>query len=416
MMEQFTEIIEGKIRLVVPIASISKKVPPKIPAFFNTSARLNRDISVIAYNAFLTELKKNKRTFADSLSGIGARALRVAAEVPGIEQVYINDINVVAIEAAKKAARLNFIEEKCSFSVDEVCKFLISHSSQEEKEARFAIVDLDPFGSPSQYVDCLLRSVSDNGLISLTATDTAVLCGVYPNVCLRKYFGRPIKTHYANEIALRLLLSLVAFTAARLGLAVTPLFAHANLHYMRVYVKVSVSNSQANKVHDNIGYVRHCHACGNRNSTKEYNRSENCQICQKRYSVGGQLWISRLFDREFVKKMIMIVTTITTTSSSTLGSQNNMNTDNNNSRFDSTGSIMTETIKKILFTCSNEVDDIPYYFRSDEIASKLKTNSMPLLEVINKLRSSGYKASRSILNPSAFKTNARIDEIQKCLV
>jgi tRNA G26 N,N-dimethylase Trm1 len=110
------------------------------------------------------------------------------------------------------------------------------------------------------------------------------------------------------------------------------------------------------------------------------------------------------------------MTTTSTDGSSIVGSQNNMNT-NNSSSFDSTSSsIMTETIKKILFTCSNEIDDIPYYFRSDEIASKLKTNSMPLLEVINKLRSSGYKASRSILNPSAFKTNARIDEIQKCLV
>ena len=66
--------------------------------------------------------------------------------------------------------------------------------------------------------------------------------------------GRPLRTHYANEVALRLLLSLIALTAARLGIAISPLFAHANLHYMRIYVKVSISNSQANNVYDNIGY------------------------------------------------------------------------------------------------------------------------------------------------------------------
>jgi tRNA (guanine26-N2/guanine27-N2)-dimethyltransferase len=406
MMEQFTEIVEGKIRLLVPIDSITKQVPPKSPAFFNTSARLNRDISIAAYNAFLTRLKETKRTFADSLSGIGARALRVAVEIPGIERVYLNDLNVTAIEAAKKSAKLNSIEEKCYYSVDEVCNFLISHSTP--NDARFAIVDLDPFGSPSQYVDCLLRSVSNGGMLSLTATDTAVLCGVYPNVCLRKYLGRPLRTHYANEVALRLLLSLIALTAARLGIAISPLFAHANLHYMRVYVKVSISNSQANNVYDNIGYLRHCHFCGNRNSIREYNKSENCQICQKRYNVGGQLWIGRLFDRQFVNRMM--------TTTTTPDSQNSINTKNLCSANTSNRITGTETMNKLLLISSDEIDDIPYYFRSDEIASKLKTNSMPLTKVIDKLRASGYQASKSILNPSAFKTNAAIDEIQKCLV
>jgi tRNA (guanine26-N2/guanine27-N2)-dimethyltransferase len=244
-------------------------------------------------------------------------------------------------------------------------------------------------------------------MLSLTATDTAVLCGVYPNVCLRKYLGRPLRTHYANEVALRLLLSLIALTAARLGIAISPLFAHANLHYMRVYVKVSISNSQANNVYDNIGYLRHCHFCGNRNSIREYNKSENCQICQKRYNVGGQLWIGRLFDRQFVNRMM------TTT---TQDSQNSINTKNLCSANTSNRITGTETMNKLLLICSDEIDDIPYYFRSDEIASKLKTNSMPLTKVIDKLRASGYQASKSILNPSAFKTNAAIDEIQKCLV
>jgi tRNA G26 N,N-dimethylase Trm1 len=62
---------------------------------------------------------------------------------------------------------------------------------------RFTIVDLDPFGSPANYVDCMMRSVEDGGLVSVTATDTAVLCGKHPEVCLRKYYGLPLNNSYS---------------------------------------------------------------------------------------------------------------------------------------------------------------------------------------------------------------------------
>ena len=90
------------------------------------------------------------------------------------------------------------------------------------------------------------------GLVSVTATDTAVLCGKHPEVCLRKYYGLPLNNSYSNEIALRLLISLVALTSSRLGISIYPLFAHTNMHYIRFYAKVVISNKQANK-----GFYKH---------------------------------------------------------------------------------------------------------------------------------------------------------------
>ena len=55
---EFVETIEGKTRLLVPASSLSGKVPPKVPAFFNPSAKLNRDISVLVYKTFVPEIKK----------------------------------------------------------------------------------------------------------------------------------------------------------------------------------------------------------------------------------------------------------------------------------------------------------------------------------------------------------------------
>lgn len=385
--QEFLESVEGNTRLLVPAASLNKKTPPKTPAFFNPAAKLNRDISVLIYRTFISGSKEHAKSFADAFSGIGARALRVAVEVPGIENIYLNDINFIAIEAAKKAAELNQVTEKCYYSINEVCKFLTEHSTLTGE--RFDIIDLDPFGTPAPFVDCVLRSILDGGLISITATDTTVLCGVYPVICHRRYYGRSLNTHYTNEIALRLVISLIALTASRLDLAIEPIFVHANLHYLRIYVRVLVSSSKANKVYDNIGYLRHCFKCGNRNVVKRHDMSEVCEICGNNFSIAGQLWINKLFDKEFIGKSV-------THQSVNDGIQAMKEMDR---------------CQKLFSICLDELDDIPYYFRGDDIASKLRINPYPLQTVVDKLSSAGYRASKTSFNPSAFKTNARINEI-----
>ena len=82
--------------------------------------------------------------------------------------------------------------EKCKFSRKR--SFSVSFSTREENNGdRFDAVDVDPFGTPSPFVDCALRSIKDGGLLSVSATDSGVLCGVYPKVALRKYLGLPLR-------------------------------------------------------------------------------------------------------------------------------------------------------------------------------------------------------------------------------
>ncbi|MDQ3853555.1 MAG: tRNA (guanine(10)-N(2))-dimethyltransferase [Thermoproteota archaeon] len=372
-MAEFVRTVEGRTILMVPKSSLTAKVPSKMPAFFNPAAKLNRDLSILAYSAFVTS--SGKKTFADSFAGIGARALRVAVEVPEVEQVYCNDINSVAIEAAKEAAALNSVTGRCHFSIEEVCKFLLKGDKEGD---RYSIVDLDPFGTPARHVDCVLRSVLDGGLVSITATDTAVLWGIYPKVCLRRYYGRPLNNSYGNETAIRLLLSLTALTASRLELAIKPVFVHAMKHYLRVYAKVSVSSSQANEVYNSIGYVMHCFQCGHRFNTKEYGKGK-CELCNTGLAVAGQLWTGSLYDKEFVEKML------------------EQDPD--------------RQCKKVLEAAVEEASEIPYYFRADEISSKLKSNTHSVQRIIEKLHAAGFVASKTALNTGAFKTDARINSI-----
>jgi tRNA (guanine26-N2/guanine27-N2)-dimethyltransferase len=372
-MADFVSTVEGRTTFIVPQLSLTARVPPKTPAFFNPAAKLNRNLSVVAYRAFAESL--SSKTFADSFTGIGARALRVAVEAPEIEQVYGNDINSIAIETANEAARINAVNDKCHFSIDEVCKFLL-HGDGEGQ--RFGIVDLDPFGTPARHIDCVLRAVLHGGLVSITATDTAVLCGIYPEVCMRRYYGRPLNNSYGNETAIRLLLSLLALTASRLELSIRPVFVHASMHYMRVYASVSVSSSEANDVYRNIGYVMHCFQCGHRFKAEEYSVAK-CELCGSVMRTGGQLWTGPFHNKEFVKKML--------------------------------GYDADRQCRKVLDVATEEASDIPYYFRADEISAKLRTNPHSVQKIIEKLQSTGFAASKSALNTSAFKTDARIDQI-----
>jgi tRNA (guanine26-N2/guanine27-N2)-dimethyltransferase len=386
-MEETGKIVEGSTKLLVPALCLVSRVPPRRPAFFNPSAKLSRDISILLYRSFLHGMGKNKKIFADPLSGVGARALRVAVEVAEIDKVYINDVNPLAIEFSKKTALLNFVEGKCNFSINEACKFLLS------TDERFTIVDLDPFGSPAPYIDCAVRSVINLGLLSVTATDTAVLCGIFSDVCFRKYYSRPIRCHYGNEIAIRILLSLVSLTASRLGLSIEPLFAHSYSQYIRVYVRLKLSSAEANRVRQKLGFIQHCYNCGNRTIAKEYEKVDVCDLCGKILKVAGQLWISKLFNKTLVEKM----------DTSNLKKIHSSIEDN----------VIVDG--SILRTCLEENDDIPYYFITDEIAAKLKTSPYSVERTIERLSEAGYRASRTILNTRGFKTDAKIEDILNLL-
>ena len=447
---ELTTIVEGGTKILVPSLSLHSNIATKRePVFFNSAAELNRDISIIAYRSFISNSisghnrnhknKMNDIAMADSLCGTGVRGLRVAVEVPEVNQVYLNDINPLAIDVARKSSAINRVEDKCYFSVNEVCKFLLdlvnksktsSGTDQEGKidriRRRFTIVDLDPFGSPANYVDCMMRSVEDGGLVSITATDTAVLCGKHPEVCLRKYYGLPLNNSYSNEIALRLLISLIALTSSRLGISIYPLFAHTNMHYIRFYAKVVLSKKQANKVFTNIGYLQHCFHCGNRAVSVVQPGGETCELCYAKFSTAGWLWIGRIYDKDFVREMMTktfplqcdgSIQAYETSGEATMD-MDNKSEDNQNSCKKKEGNNLEKIqkrkekhLQKLFASCISEHDDIPYYFTSDEIASKLKIGPPALTSIIESLSKAGFRTSRSGLNQTAFKTEAKINEI-----
>jgi len=378
-MYELVDIVEGKTRIIVPKDTLENDTPPRYPAFYNPAARVNRDISVLAYDAYTGYTREH--TFADALAGVGARALRTANEVEKIDEVYINDSNPFAISLAEKSSLLNNINAKCRFSIDDACRFLMMHSS---RGSRFGIIDIDPFGTPALYVDCALRAVIDGGMISLTATDTPALNGLYPNVALRRYYGRSIRCEYSNEIGLRLILGMVALQASRLESGIKPLFVQSTKHYMRIYVQVNVGSRYADTMPSMLGYAYHCRLCSSRYVASMEECLKLCPRCSKSMERAGLLWIKSMMDSEFVKQMY----------------------DNTYKRSE----YMDKHSLTILDIARDEAD-IPLYYTIDEVSRILKSRPLGIREIVELLRSNGFSASRTSLAFRGFRTDASIDDI-----
>ncbi len=372
MNEEITEIVEGSTKLLVPKGSMIDKVPPKEPAFFNPRASLSRDLSIIAYSAFWKDFKFPK-IFFDGLSGLGARGLRVANEVKDTEKVIINDVNAKALELALKSAEINNLKN-FEISEDETCRFLSSHS---RKNSRASIVDIDPFGSPSRYIDCAIRATMHGGMLALTATDLQVLHGLFNKAAKRRYYGTPIKTEFSNEIAIRLIIGCVNFVAGRLDISFQPLFVDHDMHYYRTYLKILNTPEQE----ENIGYIIFCRNCKDRYAN--ILKHTECRKCSHETEIAGPLWIGKLFDNDFVSKM--------------KDAKNDL--------------IVHKRCERILERSKSESELPATYYTLDEIASKMGSAPLKLNDAIDRLKSNGFKASMTSLNPSGFRTDCEIDEI-----
>ena len=121
-------------------------------------------------------------------------------------------------------------------------------------EASYQWVDIDPFGSPVPFLDSAMQGLSRTAFLEVTATDTAALTGSSPSAQQRRYGARGIVDDWAHDDAVRVLLGLVATTAARHDRAIEPVLALFDGHHVRVSVLVRRSKERASEVLQSMGW------------------------------------------------------------------------------------------------------------------------------------------------------------------
>lgn len=378
-------LYEGKVKLLLPDDKLLGEEEVRRIVFYNPIMTFSRDFSICVLKAYVRLKGKKGLRIAEPLAASGVRGIRYAKEVEEVSKAILSDVNPIAVRIARINAVLNQVHEKVVVKLSNANTLL---SRYDAKGDRFDFVDIDPFGSPSPYVDSTIRSTLIGGVVALTATDMPPLCGVYPHVALRRYGGLSLRTEYCHELAVRLVLGLLAREAGKYELSIKPLIAHSTKHYIRVFAELSFSKN----VTGNIGYVYHCRKCLNRLIVKLEDMSSTkaeCEKCHTKLNVAGPLWIGAIFNKAFCEEAFRVA------ESSTLSSKKELN--------------------KILRLIVSEADGPPTFYTIDAISHKYKIKQPKMWHLIETLRSHGFYASPTHFNSKGFRFNGDITELIKIL-
>ena len=362
-----TEIHEGKARITVPDG-----------VFYNPEMKFCRDLSVLVIRAALAG--KKART-VDATAGTGIRGIRYAKEGAGaVGELFLVDMNAAAAKSAKDNVKLNKVKAKVVKS--SFAKFANSPTAY----GGFGLIELDPFGTPVPLIYDACRVARDGTLLSVTATDTAVLCGAHPKACLKNYQAKPLNPFLCHEVAARILLGKVARTASEFNLGITPLLTISHLHYFKVFVLLAEGAEGAVASVKELGLLAHCNKCLERVWRKGVAASlpEKCPRCGETMEHAGPLWLGNLHDKKALARIMK------------LGKKD-------------------DKIVKRVGLMAGEASMPPFYFELHRLCERLRINAARPDRVVAELKKKGFKVSRTHFQPNAIKTDAGIREVEAAI-
>lgn len=248
----------------------------------------------------------------DAMCSTGVRIRRWRNEIPLSLQTRLritgNDLNDFALSWAITSHRENLPEytENIDMNLDrygsmaqrnpvEGIFFQKMDAKLAMADASYQWIDIDPFGSPVPFIDSAIQSLARVGVLEVTATDTAALTGSSLSSQIRRYGARGIVDDYAHDDAVRVLLGMIAKTAAMHDRVIMPIMSLFDGHHVRVSVLVKTSKEGASKVHENIGWRMRCDDVPYR--FIKYPNEKQAK------SSSGPLWIGPLMNKDIAGRM-----------------------------------------------------------------------------------------------------------------
>ncbi|KAI9102722.1 N2,N2-dimethylguanosine tRNA methyltransferase-domain-containing protein [Phlyctochytrium arcticum] len=331
----------------------------------------------------------------EALSATGLRSIRYAKDLPRISKIFANDLLPEAVRAITENCKHNGVEDIVQGNEGDANAVMYRSIG-----TPFEVIDLDPYGSASPFLDAAVQAVSDGGLLCITCTDMAVLAGSQSEACWAKYGGMSIpNAPYCHEMGLRLLVHAIQTSAAKYKRCIEPLLCLSIDFYVRVFVKVFTSAQLVKKTASKSSLVYHCTGCKSF-VTQSMGKSvelgdgkkvgpvlgpkcgERCEHCDSRFHVGGPFWNGPLHNQEFVRRILKDVK--------------------------AAPAEKYKTRSRILgmLTVASEELPIPFYYHVPSLAASLKCSAIPLAKICSALLNMGYKVSSSQCASNCFKTNA----------
>ena len=376
---------EGRTVLEVPNPSAytyqGQYAPFKAPVFYNPKMEFSRDIAVLVLRTF-AKARKGPIQICDPLGGLGARGIRYAKEVEGIEKSIICDLNHDAIPIINRNVALNGVESIVEVEEKDANLLLSEHA---EPGKRFDFIDVDPFGTPTPFVDSAMRALKNKGVLAITATDTAPLCGVHSKACVRKYGAIPLHNEFCHETGLRIMIGTALREVLKYDFGIEVLLSYSIDHYFRAYLRAVMGAKRGDSSASLMGYILHCQECGWRGTARLNAQLPcSCEKCGKPLRRGGPLWCGNLVDREFLKTLVE-------------QDHSDLNT--------------KMRIDKFFSLLMSEFDKPLSFYVLDRISSRLRCDVPAIGKVLQRLQDLGYDSSLTHFHPKAIKTNAPLEVI-----
>ncbi|MEM2963486.1 MAG: tRNA (guanine(10)-N(2))-dimethyltransferase [Candidatus Anstonellales archaeon] len=343
--------------------------------FFNPKMEICRDLCSLAISGIKREVD-----ICDAFCGSGIRGVRYKIENENVGKVIFADRSKKAVLCARKNARINKIKD-ASFFAGDVRILLIS------REHAFNFIEYDPFGSPAPFIYDACRYLEEckKGWMSITATDTAVLCGSEYKACVRNYGSFPLHNEMCHEIGIRILIGMVQRSAAQFNLFAYPLFSLSDQHYFKIIIEVEKDASRAYEAVKRQGFVLY------NQKTLGYRIEEKSFGCKKERDevVAGPLYVGKLHSDNLLEIM---------------------RAKNKERKYQ-----LEKRIEKILGLMGSENGMPPLYYDLHRLAKKYGFSPLKTEIVVEKLRSAGFLASRTHFRPTAIKTDAETKDLLSML-
>ncbi|KAG0363250.1 RNA methyltransferase tRNA(m5U54)methyltransferase [Podila minutissima] len=337
-------------------------------------------------------------TILEALSASGLRSIRYAKEIPNVRHILTNDLEADAVASIKRNAEFNGISpELLEPHKGDAIDVLYQHR---DPLKRYNVIDLDPYGTASPFIDGAVQAVSDGGLLCVTCTDLAVLAGSnYTETCYAKYGGHPVKADFCHEVALRLVLNTLSTSAARYKRHIVPLVSLSIDYYLRVFVRVYTSAAEVKLLGSKTSLAYVCSGCQssytrslgkvteNAKGNKKFGVNtgppvnEKCEFCENRFHVAGPMWGKELHSVPFIDRMLKHVK-------------------------ESAALYKTQPrILGMLTVCKEEIET-PFYYTANGLCGTVHCTSIKLLQFNSALMHQGFRVSGSHAAQGSIKTDA----------
>jgi tRNA (guanine26-N2/guanine27-N2)-dimethyltransferase len=367
---ELTEVREGTTSVLVPVQDATAQFPPgSVPIFFNRRMELNRDATVL----LTSQLKPSD--YLDAMGATGIRGLRVAGECDIPVTICDRDPTAIALITRNRdhtALPVTIMQRDVNA--------LLSEQS-------FDAVDLDPFGTPAMVIDAAVRGT--RRFLFVTATDTAPLCGAHLRAGIRRYGAVPMNTEYHSEVGLRILLGFVVRETVKYDRGVEPLFCYAREHFTRLHLRLLRGAQASDDTLKRIGFIHQCRKCPYREEQPGLQAHDRtCPSCTEPLQSIGPLWLGSIRNENTVVQMQEAV------AGKTLGTK--------------------KDLVRLLDTCRSELPTASFY--DYHHIAKLLGCSPPTIDIVlERIRASGFPATRTHFSGYGIKTDAPLELIRNAV-